>query len=338
MEKHHLTTAGPDVEARLRALLDAIPDLMFRITADGVYVDFVGDEELLANPWEDVVGGRMEDLLPEEVATPLMATIRDALDTGKLQTIGYVLPTIRGDRRQFEARVVPIDDNQVVTIVRDATELRQTERDLRAAHDRLVRARDAERRRLERNLHDGAQQRLIIALQALRVASARLARGGEGAAELVQRAEEQLALAVSEIRELARGLHPSVLADNGLAAAVEQLVPRLDGVLPVELDMPVSRLDPELEACAYYLVAEALANAAKYAGASAATVSVREDIDTLTVEISDNGCGGACLTTGGGLEGLADRVSAFGGTLTIDSPDGRGTKLLAVLPLPRHHS
>ena len=152
-----------------------------------------------------------------------------------------MLPTIRGDRRQFEARVVPIDDNQVVTIVRDATELRQTERELRAAHDRLVRARDAERRRLERNLHDGAQQRLIVALQALRVASARMARGGDGAAELLQRAEEQLALAVGEIRELARGLHPSVLAEHGLGGGLEQLVPRLDGVLPVELDMPGSR-------------------------------------------------------------------------------------------------
>lgn len=338
MEDEHLTTSGPDVEARMRALLDAIPDLMFRITADGTYVDFAGDAELLANPWEDVVGGRMHDLLPGEVAGPLMATIRDALDTGKLQTLGYVLPTIRGDRREFEARVVPIDDNQVVTIVRDATELRRTERDLRAAHDRLVRARDAERRRLERNLHDGAQQRLIVALQALRVATARMARGDDGAPELLGRAEEQLALAVGEIRELARGLHPTVLSDQGLAAAIAQLVPRLDGVLPVELDVPANRLDAELEACTYYLVAEALANAAKYAGATEATVTIREDVDTLTVEIGDDGCGGACLAAGGGLEGLADRVSAFGGTLTIESPEGEGTRLRAVLPLPRHHS
>ena len=96
-------------------------------------------------------------------------------------------------------------------------------------------------------------------------------------------------------------------------------------MLPVELDVPVLRLDPELEACAYYLVAEALANAAKYAGATAATVSVREDVDTITVEISDDGCGGACLTTGGGLEGLAERVSAFGGTPHDREPGGRGT-------------
>ncbi len=338
MEEKHLTTAGPDVEARMRALLDAIPDLMFRIDANGTYLDFVGDAELLANPWEDVVGGRMEDLLPVEVAGPLMTTIREALETGRLQTLGYVLPTIRGDERQFEARVVPIDDNQVVTIVRDATDLRRTERELRAAHDRLVRARDAERRRLERNLHDGAQQRLIVALQALRVASARMARGDDGAGELLGRAEEQLALAVGEIRELARGLHPSVLADQGLGAALEQLVPRLEGVLPVEIDVPRSRLDHELEACMYYLVAEALANAAKYADATAATVTIREDVDTIAIEVSDDGCGGACLSPGGGLEGLADRVSAFGGTLTIESPDGDGTRLRAVLPLPRHHS
>ena len=129
-----------------------------------------------------------------------------------------------------------------------------------------------------------------------------------------------------------------MLADRGLGAAIEQLVPRLEGVLPVEVDVPISRLDPELEACTYYLVAEALANAAKYSGATVATVIVREDIDSITVEVSDDGCGGACLTAGGGLEGLAERVSAFGGTLAIESPAGQGTTLRAIVPLPRHHS
>jgi len=322
----------------MRALLDAIPDLMFRITADGTYVDFVGDAELLANPWEEVVGGKMDELLPASVAEPLLATIQRALETGELQTVGYVLPTIRGDEREFEARVVPIDDHQVVTIVRDATELRQTERELRAAHDRLVGARDAERRRLERNLHDGAQQRLIVALQALRVASSRLPPGSESADELLRRAEGQLAMAVDEIRELARGLHPSVLADDGLAAALAQLVPRLEGVLAVELDVPMTRLESELEACAYYLVAEALANASKYSGATRAQVRIVLGVDACTVEISDNGCGGACATSGGGLEGLAERVSALGGSLSITSPPGGGTTLSAEIPLSHHHS
>jgi signal transduction histidine kinase len=109
-------------------------------------------------------------------------------------------------------------------------------------------------------------------------------------------------------------------------------------VLLVEIDVPISRLDSELEACTYYLVAEALANAAKYAGATAAAVTIHEDVDAITVEVSDDGCGGACLTAGGGLEGLSDRVSAFGGTFAIESPAGKGTTLRAVLPLPRHHS
>ena len=321
----------------MRALLDAIPDLMFRITADGTYVDFAGDADLLANPWESVVGGKMDDLLPARVAGPLMATIREALETGRLQTLGYILPTIRGDERQFEARVVPIDDNEVVTLVRDATELRRTERELRAAHDRLVRARDAERRRLERNLHDGAQQRLIVALQALRVASSRLPPDGAAAA-LLQRAEEQLAVGIAELRELARGLHPSVLTEDGLGAALQQLVSRVDELLPVALDIPSFRFEPELEVCTYYLVAEALANAAKYAGATTTGVRVGVGVDVITVEITDDGCGGACATPGGGLEGLAERVSALGGRLAIHSPPGEGTTLRAELPLPRHHS
>jgi signal transduction histidine kinase len=200
-----------------------------------------------------------------------------------------------------------------------------------------VRARDAERRRLERNLHDGAQQRLIVALQALRVASARLPTES-AATGLLRRAEEQLAIGIAEIRELARGLHPSVLTEDGLAAALQQLVTRVEELLPVELDVPAFRLEPELEVCTYYLVAEALANAAKYAGASTTGVRVAVGVDSITVEISDDGCGGACATPGGGLEGLAERVSALGGALTIESPPGEGTTLRAELPLPRHHS
>ena len=113
---------------------------------------------------------------------------------------------------------------------------------------------------------------------------------------------------------------------------------RLEELLPVELDVPAFRLEPELEACTYYLVAEALANAAKYAGASTTARAGRGGVDSITVEISDDGCGGAGPTPGGGLEGLAERVSAFGGTLAIESPTGEGTTLRAELPLPRHHS
>ena len=287
----------------MRALLDAIPDLMFRITADGTYVDFVGDAELLANPSESVVGGRWTSCSRRTWLGPLMATIHEALESGKLQTLGYVLPTIRGDERQFEARVVPIDDNQVVTIVRDATELRRTERELRAAHDRLVRARDAERRRLERNLHDGAQQRLIVALQALRIATSRLPAGKRrrrgapaargGAARVRDRGDPR-----------AGAWPPPVGADRGRPrGGAQQLVTRVEELLPVELDVPAFRLEPELEVCTYYLVAEALANAAKYAGATTTAVRVAVGVDAITVEITDDGCGGACATPAVGSRG-----------------------------------
>jgi len=323
---------------RLRALVDAIPDLVFRITADGTYLDFAGDAGLLANPIGDVVGGHVDTLLPPDVAAALMAAIRRALDTGTLQTVEYVMPTLRGDRREFETRVVPIDDNEVVTIARDATDFRQTERDLRVANERLVQARDAERRRLERNLHDGAQQRLIVSLQALRVAMARLPGQGGSAEELLLRAEQQLALAIEEVREIARGLHPAALTDDGLGPALQMLADRLEGLLPVELDVPGSRFDPELEACAYYLVAEALANASKYADASLATVKVVSNVDVVVIDVADDGCGGACTAPGGGLEGLSERVSALGGILTVESPAGKGTWLHAELPVPLHVS
>jgi len=329
---------GLHVELRLRALVDAIPDLVFRITADGTYLDFAGDPQLLANPAADVVGGHVDTLLPPDVATALMATIHRALETGTLQTVEYVMPTMRGDRREFETRVVPIDDNEVVTIARDATDLRQTERDLRVAHERLVQARDAERRRLERNLHDGAQQRLIVSLQALRVAMARLPDRGGPAQELLLRSEQQLALAIEEVREIARGLHPAALTDDGLGPALQTLADRLDGLLPVELDVPRERFDPELEACTYYLVAEALANASKYAEATRATVRIVSRFDAIVIDVADEGCGGARTTAGGGLEGLYERVSALGGTLTVESPVGDGTRLHAELPVALHVS
>ena len=325
-------------ELRLQALLDAIPDLMFRISADGTYLDFAGDAELLANPREDVVGGTVDGLLPPDVAAALMATIRRALETGTLQTVEYVLPTMRGDKREFETRVVPIDESEVVTIVRDATEFRQTERDLRVANERLVQARDAERRRLERNLHDGAQQRLVVSLQALRVAMARLPDGGGGARDLLLRAEQQLALAIEEVREIARGLHPAALTEGGLGPALQTLADRLEGLLPVDLDVPRSRFDAELEACTYYLVAEALANASKYADATRATVQVVARVEAIVIDVADDGCGGACATPGGGLEGLAERVSALGGDLSVESLPGEGTRLHAVLPVPLHVS
>jgi signal transduction histidine kinase len=202
---------------------------------------------------------------------------------------------------------------------------------LRSSQARIIAAADAERRRLERDLHDGAQQRLVaIALQ-LRMARDRLARGDD-ALELVSGAADEARTAIAELRDLARGIHPAVLTERGLSAALRDVVARAS--VPVDLlEVPAGRFPSTIEASAYFVVSEALANVAKYADASRATVRVveRED-DTLVVEVCDDGRGGADPSRGSGLRGLRDRVGALNGTLTVDSPPGGPTKIRACLP------
>ncbi len=211
-------------------------------------------------------------------------------------------------------------------------ELRARLEDLAASRSRIVAAGDVERRRLERNLHDGAQQRLVALSLALRLAIARLDADPEAAREILTGAAEELALALDELRELARGLHPAVLSDRGLRAAVEMLAGRAP--LPVEIaEVPEERLPEPVEAAAYYLIAEALTNVAKYAEASSVRVRVAAAPPGLVVEVSDDGVGGADPARGSGLRGLADRVEALGGSLAVVSPPGAGTTLRAEIGL-----
>ena len=203
---------------------------------------------------------------------------------------------------------------------------------LTASRARIVQAGDAERRRLERNLHDGAQQRFVSLALGLRLAQSQLTADPGAAAGLLARAGEELALGLEELRELARGIHPAVLTDRGLAAAVEALAAR--ATLPVELNsLPSERLPEPIEAAAYYVVSESLANVAKYAAASQAQVDLARDDGLLVVEVSDDGVGGADPGEGSGLRGLTDRVEALGGRLQVSSERGRGTTVRAELPL-----
>jgi signal transduction histidine kinase len=207
----------------------------------------------------------------------------------------------------------------------------QTREQLAASRARIVEAGDAERRRLERNLHDGAQQRLIATSLNVRLA-ARRAEDPELRA-LLDGAGDDLALALEELRELARGLHPAILSDHGLLAAVEALAQRAP--LPVDVDVALdSRLPEPVEAAAYYVVAEALTNVAKYAQATQARVRVHCALGMALVEVADNGVGGARESGGSGLRGLVDRVEALGGRLSLASPVGRGTTVRAELPAP----
>jgi signal transduction histidine kinase len=204
--------------------------------------------------------------------------------------------------------------------------------ELRRSRARIVEAAFAERRRLERNLHDGAQQRLVALSLSLRLAHRQIRKAPEQAEALVAAAQEELTRALQELRELARGIHPAVLSDRGLQAAVEALAVR--SPLPVRVvEVPGERLPEPVEAAVYFVIAEALTNVAKYADATEATVSVRRRNGHAVVEVSDDGVGGADPDLGSGLRGLADRVGALDGSLSLDSPPGTGTTLTAEIPV-----
>jgi PAS domain S-box-containing protein len=202
---------------------------------------------------------------------------------------------------------------------------------LAASRARIVHAGDEERRRLERNLHDGAQQRLVGLALTLRLSQARLDGADDETRELLERANEELAEALAELRELARGIHPAILTDRGLVPALEMLAARPN--VPVELSAPLEdRLPQQVEAAAYYLVAEALTNASKYSQATHVRVKVTHGDGGAIVEVADDGVGGADERGGTGLRGLCDRVEALGGTLDLVSPPGAGTTLRARIP------
>ncbi|HET6550681.1 MAG TPA: ATP-binding protein [Solirubrobacter sp.] len=214
-----------------------------------------------------------------------------------------------------------------------ALESAQARAELNASRVRILEAAVSERRRLERNLHDGAQQRLVALAIQLRVLEKRLGER-DSAVALLRAANEELETALAELRELARGLHPAVLAERGLAPALETLASRAP--LPVTVEgVPEQRLAEPVEAAVYFVVAESLTNAVKHADASELRVRMHEETGELRVEIADDGRGGADPDggTGTGLRGLADRVEALGGRLALDSPPGAGTVVRAVLPL-----
>ena len=202
---------------------------------------------------------------------------------------------------------------------------------LAASRAELVQVSDAERRRLERNLHDGAQQRLVSVALQLRMIGANLDDDAGPAREVLSAAQDDLAQGIDELRELARGLHPALLTEHGLRAALDALLERTP--LPVEIrELPEERLSAPVEAAAYYVVAEAITNVAKYASASSATVSIRRSNGCATVTVFDDGVGGADPAKGSGLRGLAARVEALNGHLDVDSAPDRGTRIKAEIP------
>jgi signal transduction histidine kinase len=284
----------------------------------------------------------------------LRCLLADALDDDSLQLLYWVdgaWVTRDGKPAELPASWTPVelDGQRIGAIVHDkslepellasvaaaaslAMRGERLEAALRRSRARIVEAGLKERRRLERNLHDGAQQRLVALSLTLRIAQNQIAKSPEKAAKMVGEAQEELTRALEELRELARGIHPAVLSDRGLQAAVEALAVR--SPLPVKLvEAPPERLPEPVEAAAYFVIAEALTNVVKYANASSATVSVRRVNGHAEVEVRDDGVGGADPGRGTGIRGLVDRVGALDGTLALDSPPGSGTTLRAEIPV-----
>jgi signal transduction histidine kinase len=209
-------------------------------------------------------------------------------------------------------------------------ELRGRLQELRGSRARIVDVANKERQRLERNLHDGAQQRLVALSLELSLLGGDLS-SDKGAQERLDRAQRQIAVSLAELREIARGIHPAVLSAHGLAVALEQLA----ALAPVRVRLAVEtggRLPEALEVAAYYLVCESLANVGKYAQAASATVEVSRASSQVIIEVTDDGIGGADEERGGGLRGIADRVEALDGRLQVWSPVGGGTRIRAEIP------
>ena len=236
----------------------------------------------------------------------------------------------------LDARPMEAEDDDITALrifaSRAAAELerRRQEAALAASRERVIEASDAERRRVGRDLHDGAQQRLM-AVSNLLTATSRKLDDAAGAGPLLELAREELSAANAELRELARGLHPVALAERGLRDALESLAAGC--AVPVELDVPEAPLPEGAALAAYFLVAESLTNVGRYAKASTATVCATTEDGVLRVEVADDGVGGADPTAGTGLRGLADRMQVLGGDLAVDSPPGAGTRVTATIPL-----
>jgi len=466
LENEQRVAALAESEGRLRALLEAVPDLMFRMSRDGVYLDYQGNERDLAAPPEELIGKSIDDVLPPDAAEAIMRCV-ERVSPGSVQSVEYQL-RIGPLNRHFEARIVASSPDEVLLIVRDIsdrkrsevqlrrlqeelrrrldelarerdfvrdvlqaapslfclvdgdgrivrfnrsleqtvglgegddvhgqvfwevfvapderervrqdflerpgenetrwmtvdgrpiivawrvtplvdeageprflitgmdiTERKRQEEEIRSSRTRIVEAASAERRRLERNLHDGAQQRLVSISLFLRLAEGKITTDPDGAEQLLGQASDELSRALEELRELARGIHPAILTDRGLEPALQSLVTR--SPVPVTLaEASGERLPENVEAAAYYVVAEALTNVAKYAQASAATVRVSRDNGRAVVEVADDGVGGADPAAGSGLRGLADRVEALDGRLAVESRPGGGTTVRAEIPV-----
>ena len=342
-------------EAMLRSLVDSIPGAIYRCACDGDWT-----MEWLSNEIEEITGYPASDFIDSAVRTfasiehpddheYVARSVMESVATGRPFALEYRLVRRDGSVRWVLERGQAqhsgdgrwwLDGAIFDITARRAAEqaLREHEvteaqlAEVRASRTRILDAADRARRDIERNLHDGAQQRLVSVALGLRIWLARHGDLPEDCRTPLLEALDELTAGLAELRDLARGLHPAVLSDHGLEHALRALVQR--AAVPVELEtaLPEERLSLAVEAAAYFVVSEALTNVARYAGATQAGVRVEERDGQLGVTVVDDGVGGADAGAGSGLQGLRDRLAALNGTLEIDSRPGHGTQLRARLP------
>ena len=341
-------------EARLRALMANVPGAIYRCAPDRDWT-----MELISDEIERISGYPPEDFIDSSVRTfasvihpddrqPVERAVYEACEAGRPFVLEYRIQRADGDerwvlergqlvhgtngRRWLDGAIFDISARRQAEIERRAKETEQARvAELRASRARIIEATDAARRKIERNLHDGAQQRFVaVALELCRIVT-QLEKSAPEAGQLVRGALDKLHGAIDELREVARGIHPAVLSERGLVRAVEALVARTP--MPVEIrQAPKERLPEPVEAAFYYVVSESLTNACKHAEARAVWVSLGRSAGCAWLEVADDGVGGVDPNAGSGLRGLQDRIEALDGSLAIKSPRGSGTTVRAQVP------
>ncbi len=340
VERRRAESRAREAGRRHRAIVNAALDCIITIDHEGKVLEFnPAAERTFGYSTSEAVGREMGELI-------VPPTLRERHRAGFARCVqgghGHLLDRrieitgMRADGSEFpvELTITRIDvpgAPRFTGFLRDITERHNAEAELRASRTRIVEAADEARRRIERDLHDGAQQRLVNVGLGLRLAHAQLGESPSETGVLLEDALRELTRATAELRELARGIHPAVLTDGGLEPAIAGLASGARIKVRIE-EVPCERFTPRAEAAAYFVVAEALTNVARYAEAGEAVVIVRCEHGHLHVEVRDDGRGGAEPAGGSGLRGLADRLAALEGALTVESPAGGGTTVRASIP------